>query len=506
MAKEKFYEKISRKLNDKKYFIIMFFILIFLPLLQGAVEIAGKYPNIFILSDLYSVLVQTGLFGNPTSTSSQNNYLILSFFTLALIFGIFAASWDLLSGYTGQFNFGHALFFGFSAYFFYLFTSANQILKSNIELNPLTKAIVSLINQFSLLPPLEAFFVSALVSALLALFIGFIALRLKGAYFALVSLILPLIVYYAILNPNLNLFPGGEFGVSNIPQIITPVNPNNPLAAQINALNLYYFTLLIFFISIGIMMLFAYSRLGDTFKAIREDEEAAESIGINITRYKILAFVVSAYFAGIAGNLFAQWQTTVYPTMFYTTNSFTPIIYSVIGGIGTVYGGALGAIILTLLMQIFVVEVFNIPGSDYLIYGLGLVFVLLFMKNGIVRAKSEQKRAMVLGVLFALSWILISHANYSNLNLLDTIVITIIALLTLPLIPFFIIAEQIGIFVLNNFLNLNLTNHPTRAIRALFLIDIVVGIPLAYYYPKIFKKIRLRIFGIWPSIGLYEPE
>ena len=498
MVKEKFYQKISKKVNQKKYFIIVIILLIFLPFLQGVIEIGGSYPNIFILSDLYSILVQIGLVGNNT--------LMLQFFTLAMIFAIFTASWDMLSGYTGQFNFGHALFFGISAYFFYIFTSANQIIKNGYELNPISKVMVEIINQYSLLPPIEAFFVSALVSAVLAFFIGIIALRLKGAYFALVSLIIPLIFYYAILNQNLNLFPGGEFGISNIPKIIAPANPNYPLASQINALNLYYFSLLIFFISIGFMMLIAYSRLGDTFQAIREDEEAAESIGINTAFYKVLAFIISAYFAGIAGNLFAQWQTTVFPSMFYTTNSFVPIIYSVIGGIGTIYGGALGAIIITLLMQLYVTVVFNIVGSDYLIYGLGLIFVLLYLKNGIVRAKSEQKRAMVLGFLFALSWILISNANYSNMNLLDMFVLVILAILTLPLIPFFIIAEIIGIFILNNFLSLNLVVSSVSYIKALFLIDMVVGIPLAYYYPKIFKKIRLRIFGIWPSIGLYEPE
>ena len=118
MVKEKFYQKISKKVNQKKYFILVIILLIFLPFLQGVIEIGGSYHNIFFLSDLYSILVQIGLVGNNT--------LMLQFFTLAMIFAIFTASWDMLSGYTGQFNFGHALFFGISAYFFYIFTSANQ--------------------------------------------------------------------------------------------------------------------------------------------------------------------------------------------------------------------------------------------------------------------------------------------------------------------------------------------------------------------------------------------
>ena len=122
-------------------------------------------------------------------------------------------------------------------------------------------------------------------------------------------------------------------------------------------------------------------------------------------------------------------------------------------------------------------------------------------------------------------WIVISHVNFiSNLTSINysllftnpvqffsgpflfNLILAILALMIIPLIPFFIIAEQIGLFILNNILLFGISTDPVRTVRAMFLIDLVVAIPLTYYFPKIFKKIRLRFFGIWPSIGLYEPE
>ena len=495
MAKESTYARIGKTINDKKYFILTVVVLVFLPLIQGIALTFGNVVllNIPIISDLYAELVKINLIGSNT--------FILRIFTLALIFAIFTASWDLLSGYTGQFNFGHALFFGFAAYFFYIFTNSDKIVGT--QLNPFTKILVDLINSYMRLNPIQAFFVSALMSSILAFIIGLVALRLKGPYFALVSLILPIILYYAIINSNLHLLPGGEISIPNIPRILALTDPSNPLT---DAMNFYYFTLAIFFISMAIMMFFGYSRFGDVFQSIREDDEAAESIGIDISKYKILAFVISAYFAGLAGNLYAQYQTAIYPTMFNTDNSFTVIIMAVIGGIGTIYGGAVGAILITLLIDLFVTNVFKLPGSDYLIYGLFLLIVVLYLPHGVTRAKREHKRALVLGILFSIVWILISHIDFSSLSLINQLVLLVLGILILPLIPFFIVAEQVGLLIFNDIFYLGLASDPVRTVRAIFLIDVSVAIPLAYYFPKIFKMVRLRLFGIWPSIGLYEPE
>lgn len=490
MVKESPYLNIFNTLNDKKYFIIVFLLLIFLPFIQGV----ANYPRIPIISDFYDLLTQTNVI--------DNNITVLSFVTLGLIYAIFAASWDLLSGYTGQFNFGHALFFGFAAYCFYLFTSASYFLNQNFEVNPITKLFLEIINQYIQVTPLEAFFISAFLASFLALGIGLIALRLKGAYFALISLIIPLVIYYAI--PVIYLFPGKSFGIFNQPTILPQTN------TSIDSINFYYFTLLIFLISMGIMLLFAYSRIGDIFQSIREDEEAAESIGINTTRYKILAFIISAYFAGLAGCLYTQWfpHPEVFPSIFTTDYSFPVIIYVIVGGVGTIYGGALCAILLTLLIQVYIIHIFNIPGTDLLVYGIIIIVILLYIPRGITKAKREQKRAFVLGILISLSWIILSHGDFSSLGLIDWVILALLAIITLPFIPLFIIGEQIGMFILNNifYLNLSFSLDPARVVRALFLIDSLISIPIVYYLPPVFKKIRLKLFGIWPSIGIYEPE
>ena len=491
--------------------------------------------SIPILSDFNNQMNNSGLIGN-------NTFILLEV-TLALIFAIFAASWDILSGYTGQFNFGHALFFGITAYISYIIEKASIILAGNNKINPITQLFlefsklldfhysitIPFINYIIILDPtypVNAFFISAFISALLALVIGIIALRLKGPYFALVSLILPIIVYYALTTSALLLLPpGSAISIPNPPRIIPNTSTNNSNFQQINALNMYYVTLVIFFITMGVLFIIAYSRLGDIFQAIREDEEAAESVGINIAKYKIFSFMVSAFFAGLAGNLFAQYQNSISPSLLSTDNSFSVIIMVVVGGIGTIYGGALGAILITLLINLFVFNVFQIPGSNYVIYGLFLLLTALYLPHGIARAKSEQKRALLLGILIAMFWIVITHVNFiSNLTSINysllftnpvqffsgpflfNLILAFIAIIIIPFIPFFIIAEQIGLFILNNILLFGISTDPVRTVRAMFLIDLVVAIPLTYYFPKIFKKIRLRFFGIWPSIGLYEPE
>ena len=211
--------------------------------------------------------------------------------------------------------------------------------------------------------------------------------------------------------------PGSAISIPNPPRLIPNSSTNNPQFQQINALNMYNVTLVIFFITMGVLFIIAYSRLGDIFQAIREDEEAAESVGINIAKYKIFSFMVSAFFAGLAGNLFAQYQNSISPSLLTTDNSFSVIIFVVVGGIGTIYGGALGAILITLLINLFVFNVFQIPGSNYVIYGLFLLLTALYLPRGIARAKSEQKRALLLGILFAMFWIVISHVNFiSNLT------------------------------------------------------------------------------------------
>lgn len=488
MAKYTTFDRVKDKIQEKSYIILILIILIILPNLQG---IAGL-PKIPILSDLYSTAVKTQLLGT--------NIYILSLVTLALIFGIFAASWDLLSGYTGQFNFGHAMFFGLSAYSFYIFYSAQKLYSEGIQVHPITYEIIKFLSLNFHMNIYTAFVLSAFSASLLAFFVGLVALRLKGAYFALITLILPLIIYQAILV--IDLLPGKQFGLSFSQQRLIS---GYTLNSEPDVLHFYILTFIFFLLSIGIMLLVAYSRLGDLFMSIREDEEAAESLGVNITKYKILAFVISAFFAGVAGNLYGQWVNTVGPSYFDSTISFQVIIMVVIGGIGTIYGGIAGAFIVVFLIQLYVRNVFTGGGYDILFFGVILVIVLLYLPHGIVRSSKNEKRAIVLGVVFALLWAIVSSINIFSLDIVSTLIILISSIFALPSYPVFFVSEQIGMFILKDVLGLALSGSDSIP-KAKFLIDITVGIPFAYYLPKLVKYVRLRFWGTWPSVGIYEPD
>ncbi|MFX0210061.1 MAG: branched-chain amino acid ABC transporter permease [Candidatus Hodarchaeota archaeon] len=353
-----------------------------------------------------------------------------------------------------------------------------------------------------------ALIIAGLIASIVALIIGMIALRVKGYYLALVTLILPLIVAEIVVIYT-DLF-GPTFGIPNVPSII---EEGDFATKELFVLNFYIFTLIIFFLSIGLMMLIAFSRIGLAFQSIREDEDAAESLGINVRNYKILAFCLSAFFAGLAGGMYSQWLDFSGKSLFGSHFSFSVIIMVVIGGVGSITGGVVGAFLLTILVKLFLDDVFEgIYGLDILVYGLILVLTLRYMRFGLVRATKEQKRACVFGILFALSWVIITSSDMFGLltltplsidNILQFITLVIMLLLTLPFIPVFIGSEIVGLFLFESLLGMELGAALTKA---KFLIYASVGIPFAYYLPKIFKALRLRYWGTWPSAGRYEPD
>lgn len=483
-------EDLWEEIKDRGYYIAGFLILIGILFMK---EVPG-FPAIPILSEIYAILEATGLFGN-------HNFLV-KMLTLCLIWAIFAASWDFLSGLTGQINFGHAIFFGIGAYAAFWFAMGFE----------------SILGNYIILDPLPALIIGALISAFVAALIGMMALRVKGPYLALVTLVIPLIVSSLIKLDYFSGVTGGDTGFINIPQIIKPT-----FNLDIDIITFYAFMLVVFFISLGILMFLAYSRLGIALQSIREDEDAAESLGINIQFYKIFAFTVSAFFAGIAGGMFAQFRNVSNPSFFESEFSFAVIIMVVIGGIGSISGGAIGAFLLTLLMTLFLEDIFPtslIEGVNILAYGALLVISLRYMPFGLTRAKDDQKKGMVVGLLFALFWIIMRGANdfltfqwittpfapltsFTLENLLVVLLLLGMLIFTLPAIPIFWISETIGLFFLTELIGLPMKAQTT--LKAVFLIDAVVGVMFAYYLPKIFKHLRLRFWGVWPSAGRYEP-
>lgn len=282
---------------------------------------------------------------------TQDMY-ILRILAIAAIFAIFAASWDLLSGFVGQVSFGHALFFGVAAY-------TTALLNLRLGLHP-----------FITIP------IGALAAVLIGLLVGIPCLRLKGPYLGLATLAFPIMLMGIIF-----VFPkffGGELGISGIDRL-----------AEIR-LHEYYIAVILMLVLCYIMWKITDSKIGIIFHAIREDEIAVRASGINTTKYKLMAFCMSGFFAGLAGGLYTHFLRIAGPSMLAVLMSFQAIIWTIFGGIVTIYGAVAGVFILYPTLEILR------AASEYrmLIFALIVLLVLRVMPEGIttfVRDKLERE-------------------------------------------------------------------------------------------------------------------
>jgi len=267
---------------------------------------------------------------------------VLRVVALASILAVFAASWDLLSGFAGQVNLGHALFFGVAAY-----TSA--LLNLKLGLTPWLS--------------IPAGALAAVVSGLL---VGVPCLRLRGPYLALATLAFPIMLTGLIFGfPS---FFGGELGVSGLTRL-----------GQTRVRE-YYLAFSAMLVLVFVMWKITDSKLGIIFHAIREDEVAVRTSGINTTRYKLLAFSLSGLFAGLAGGMYAHFLRIAGPTLLTVFFSFQAIIWTIFGGVATIYGPVVGVFILYPALEILRV----VPEVRMLGFALMVLLLLRFMPEGVV--------------------------------------------------------------------------------------------------------------------------
>jgi branched-chain amino acid transport system permease protein len=261
---------------------------------------------------------------------------------LTSIFAILAASWDLLSGFTGQMNFGHALFFGVGAYG------------------------AALLNHYLHLPPWGSIPLGAMGAVLAGLIIGIPCLRLRGTYLSLTTLAFPIIllgIVFAI--PGIT---GGELGISGLDRLV-----HSRVVA-------YYITVVVMLVLVTVMWKITDSHIGIIFHSIREDEVAVRAAGINTTRYKLLAFCLSGFFAGIAGGLYAHFMRIAGPSTLEVSMSFQVVIWSVFGGIVTIWGPVGAVFILFPLLEFFRIW----PQFRTLMFAFVILLILLYMPEGLL--------------------------------------------------------------------------------------------------------------------------
>jgi branched-chain amino acid transport system permease protein len=273
--------------------------------------------------------------------------------TVALCFGMWAASWDFMSGLTGRENFGHSLFIGTGAY------TAGFL---NVKFG---------------LSPWWSLPAAPVCAVLFSLVLGFPTLRLKGPYFALAML------SGAAVMQNLTIifssYTGGQDGLNGIDPIL-----DSPLA--------YYYLVLIFLVATTIILkVIANSTWGMILRAIRGDEASCQASGINVNFYKIASLMISAAFAGLGGALYAHYQLQVGPDLFAVVLSINIIIMVYVGGLGSIYGPVGGAILLSILTESL--RAF----SEYRlwVYTLVLIFILFFMPQGLIAPLWRRIRSYV---------------------------------------------------------------------------------------------------------------
>jgi branched-chain amino acid transport system permease protein len=286
---------------------------------------------------------------------------------------VLAVSLNLTNGITGQFSIGHAGFFAVGAY-----VAASVSYYGGPALR----------SALAFLPPmgqdtgvlLVALLAAAIATALAGLLVGIPSLRLRGDYLAIVTLGFGEIIRVLILNIDA---VGGARGFVGIPKLSN-----------------FFWVYLLVFAAIATVRNLVHSSYGRAFLAIRENEIAAQAMGIDVTRHKVLAFVIGAVFAGMAGCLFGHYTMYLHTNSFTFVKSFEIIIMVAIGGLGSIEGAVLGAVLLTILPEAFR----GFEGLRMIIYSLALILIMIFRPQGLLGAaslfggKSRRKAAPALAV------------------------------------------------------------------------------------------------------------
>jgi branched-chain amino acid transport system permease protein len=289
-------------------------------------------------------------------------------FILAMIYGIFAASWDLLAGVTGQVSFGHAAFFGIGGY-----ACAAFLFYLNLNI-----------------------FLTILLGGIFAVLIGLIvsvpSLRLKGPYLALGTLAFSLFLWILFRMDTLEYIFWGTDGID--------LGTSNPVLFM-GLENEFFLVLLIMIISVVIMLAVYNSKLGTIFKGIRDDEVSTEASGINVLKYKLIAFMISAFFAGIAGSLYVLHNNQADPFIFMPTKSFYPVVMTCLGGIAMISGAVFGAYFFT-IATIILENVFSailppelllvFTNISVFIFSIIILLVVRFTDRGLMTPAIEQSK------------------------------------------------------------------------------------------------------------------
>jgi len=299
-----------------------------------------------------------------------DNAYYLHILIMTGIFTIAAMSLNLLLGYTGQLSLGHVAFFGIGAY-----ASALVSLGFDLELGA-DRTLV-----FAPRPAWLGFLCGVAVAGLFGWLIGRLSFKVRGAYFVIVTISFAEVVRLVALNwVDLT---QGPMALSAIPPLTLGIPGVWELTLYKKVPN-YYVVLAIAILSYAVIRRLVVSRVGRAMIALRDNEPLAMSVGVNVTRYLVLAAVVSAAIAGAAGGLYAHYVRIVDPDVFLFIYTVTMVIMVITGGKGTLAGPIVGGLLFGILPEVLR-EVAR-PEIQWIIYGALMIAVVYFLPQGIVPA------------------------------------------------------------------------------------------------------------------------
>jgi branched-chain amino acid transport system permease protein len=276
--------------------------------------------------------------GLPIATDSES---LLTTAILMFIIAALAMSWNIISGFAGQVNLGHAAFFGIGAL-------VTRLLWLQEEL-----------------PFAPAFIAGGLAAAFAAFILGYPGLRLKGIYFSIGTLALAEAIRITVGNlyPRVTALPGDAL-------------------RSYDLTSRYYLAFAVLLLTVVVTYYLLHSKLGLGMLATREDEDAARSIGVNVFYHKLAAFVMSSGLAGLAGGSFAYFHVSYYPSLPFSPEwTFDALIVTFIGGIGTLGGPLLGALFFVLVRDVLAA---NLVDLHLLIFGVLFILVVLVFPGGLL--------------------------------------------------------------------------------------------------------------------------
>lgn len=297
---------------------------------------------------------------------------------LCAIYIILALSMNLINGFTGLFSLGHAGFMAIGAYTVGILTMPVDIKELNFFMKPMAPVLMNLNMYF-----IFALLTGGLLAALCGFLIGAPVLKLTDDYLAIATLGFSEII--RVIFTNTQSITNGALGLKGIPQ-----KPNLFWAWGIAILTTIF------------MYLLMNGSYGKAFKAIREDEIAARSMGINLFKHKVMSFTIGSFLAGIGGGLLAVSLGTIDPALFKFALTFNILLIVVLGGMGNILGTVISAIIITIAMEALrfldgplnlgFIKTSGLPGMRMVVFSLILMFVVVFKKDNIFKSTLRKAR------------------------------------------------------------------------------------------------------------------